>query len=189
VAFSSQANYTDRATVACRRSYCQLFQIEGVAWSAQRIPGRYFGFLDRSRYFFIQIAPQLSSRGWVDPIPDPLLLRKSGSAGNRTRDLWICSQELWPLDHNWLLYSWTGLHYTMISGCDVAICCPYISVVMMISIFWFILLLSPLTVNRRFWGICCQQLQGRRIKIFFFLWELDILMKLISTICMCVWYY
>jgi hypothetical protein len=35
----------------------------------------------------------------VDPVPDPLLLRKSDSAGNRTRDLWICSQELWPLDH------------------------------------------------------------------------------------------
>jgi hypothetical protein len=30
-------------------------------------------------------------------VPDPLLLRKSGSAGNRTRDLWVCSQEL--LDH------------------------------------------------------------------------------------------
>jgi hypothetical protein len=35
----------------------------------------------------------------VDPIPDPLLLRKSGSSGNRTRDLWLCSQELWPQDH------------------------------------------------------------------------------------------
>jgi hypothetical protein len=35
----------------------------------------------------------------MDPIPDPLLLRKSGSPGNRTRDLWICSQELWPLDY------------------------------------------------------------------------------------------
>ena len=39
------------------------------------------------------------SRGWVDPVPDPLLLRKSGSAGDRTRDLCICSQKLWPLDH------------------------------------------------------------------------------------------
>jgi hypothetical protein len=28
----------------------------------------------------------------VDPVPDPLLLRKPGSAWNRTRDLWICSQ-------------------------------------------------------------------------------------------------
>jgi len=35
----------------------------------------------------------------VDPVPDPLLLRKSGSAGDRTRDLCICSQKLWPLDH------------------------------------------------------------------------------------------
>jgi hypothetical protein len=38
VVFSPQANYTDRATAACRRSYCQLLRIEGVAWSAQRIP-------------------------------------------------------------------------------------------------------------------------------------------------------
>jgi hypothetical protein len=60
---------------------------------------RILGFLDRSRYYFFQVAPQLYSQGWVDPIPDPLLLRKTGSAGHRTRDLWICSQELWPLDH------------------------------------------------------------------------------------------
>jgi hypothetical protein len=57
-------------------------------------------FLDRSRYFFFfQVAPEFYSRGWVDPVPDPLLLRKSGSVGNRTWGLWICSQELWPLDH------------------------------------------------------------------------------------------
>jgi hypothetical protein len=34
---------------------------------------------------FFQAASQLYSRGWVDPVPDPLLHRKSGSAGNRTR--------------------------------------------------------------------------------------------------------
>jgi hypothetical protein len=61
--------------------------------------GRILDFLDGSRYYFFQVAPQLYSRGWVDPVPDQLLLRKSGSAGNLTRDLWICSQELWPLDH------------------------------------------------------------------------------------------
>jgi hypothetical protein len=43
------------------------------------------GFLDRSSYFFFQVAPQLCLRGWLDPVADPLLLRKSGSAGNRTR--------------------------------------------------------------------------------------------------------
>jgi hypothetical protein len=46
--------------------------------------GRILGFPGRSRYFFFQVAPPLYSQGWVDPIPDPLL-RKSGSAGNRTR--------------------------------------------------------------------------------------------------------
>jgi hypothetical protein len=47
--------------------------------------GRILGFLDQSRYFFFQVAPQLYSRGWVDSVPDPLLLRKSGSARNWTR--------------------------------------------------------------------------------------------------------
>jgi hypothetical protein len=45
--------------------------------------GRILGFLDRSRYFFFQVASQLYSQGWVDPVPDPLL-RKSGRAGNGT---------------------------------------------------------------------------------------------------------
>jgi hypothetical protein len=33
---------------------------------------------------FFQVAPQLYSRGLMDPVPVPLL-RKSGSAGNITR--------------------------------------------------------------------------------------------------------
>jgi hypothetical protein len=41
--------------------------------------GHILGSLDRSRYFFFQIAPQLYSRGQVDPVSDPLLLRKSSS--------------------------------------------------------------------------------------------------------------
>ena len=40
----------------------------------------------------------------MDPVPDPLLLRKSGSAGDRTQDLCICSQKLRPLDHRGGLY-------------------------------------------------------------------------------------
>jgi hypothetical protein len=39
-------------------------------------------------------APHLSSQKLGGPVPDPLLLRKCGSAGNRTRDLWVSSQEL-----------------------------------------------------------------------------------------------
>jgi hypothetical protein len=58
-----------------------------------------FDFLDRSHYCFFQVSPQLSSRGWVDPVPDPLLFRKSGSTGNRTQDPCICSIKHWPLDY------------------------------------------------------------------------------------------
>jgi hypothetical protein len=41
--------------------------------------GRVLGFLDRSRYFIFQAAPQLCSRGSVDHVPDP----ESRSAGNK----------------------------------------------------------------------------------------------------------
>jgi hypothetical protein len=77
-----------------------ILRVEGVAWSAQRIPTAVnFGVLDRCSYFFIPVALQLSSRGWVGPVPDTLLVRQSGSAGNRTRDLWIFSQKFWLLNH------------------------------------------------------------------------------------------
>jgi hypothetical protein len=35
----------------------------------------------------------------VAPVPDQLLLTKSGSAVNRTRDHWVRSRELSPVDH------------------------------------------------------------------------------------------
>jgi hypothetical protein len=47
-----------------RRLWCQLLRIEGVAWSAQRMPTVVnLDFLNQSRYFFFQVASQLSSRG------------------------------------------------------------------------------------------------------------------------------
>jgi hypothetical protein len=63
----------------------KTFEDRGVSRGERGDPyGRILGFLDRSSYIFFQVAPQFYSRGWVDPVPDPLLLRKSGSAGNRT---------------------------------------------------------------------------------------------------------
>jgi hypothetical protein len=70
------------------------FAVEGVAWSAQRIPTAFnVGFLDRSRYFSIQVAPQLPSRGWVDPVPDTYFSEnlvgpgiKPGTSGSVTRN-------------------------------------------------------------------------------------------------------
>jgi hypothetical protein len=81
-------------------SASELYQPSDRRWSAKLMTtfadrgchvsvtdpyGRILGYLDRSRYFFFQVVPQLYSRGWVGSVPDPLLLRKSGSAGNRTR--------------------------------------------------------------------------------------------------------
>jgi hypothetical protein len=53
--------------------------------SATNSHGHILCFLDWSHYYFFQVAPQLYSRGCVDPVPDPLLLRKSGSSKNQTR--------------------------------------------------------------------------------------------------------
>jgi hypothetical protein len=57
---SPRANYTDQSTAACLRSWCQFLWIEGVVWSANRIPtARILGFLDWRRCYFFQVAPQL----------------------------------------------------------------------------------------------------------------------------------
>jgi hypothetical protein len=53
------------------------------------------------------LDPGLYSRGWIDPVPDPLFLRKSGSAGNRAWDLWIYNQEFWSIGHRGGLLSST----------------------------------------------------------------------------------
>jgi hypothetical protein len=37
--------------------------------------GRILGFLDSQPLLFVQVAPQLYSRGWVDPVRDPLILK------------------------------------------------------------------------------------------------------------------
>jgi hypothetical protein len=62
---SPRANYTDRATAACRRSDCQLLRIKGATWSAWRIPWPYSRFSRQEPLLFYQVAPQLYSRGCV----------------------------------------------------------------------------------------------------------------------------
>jgi hypothetical protein len=51
---------------------------------------------------FLQVAPQ----AWVDPVPDPLLLRKSGSVGNRTRTSRFVDRNSWQLEVRTNLQSW-----------------------------------------------------------------------------------
>jgi hypothetical protein len=116
VAFSMQGNYTDLSVTTCRQDNCKLFEVDiGVQQISFPVN---LHFLDLSCYFFIQIAPQLPSWGQVDPVPDQLLLRKSGSTRNRTQNSWICSQGLWPLGHRggWNLI--TSLWYIFCQICN-----------------------------------------------------------------------
>jgi hypothetical protein len=91
VTFSPQATYTYWPIADSRRILVPTFGgYKDVSWSTNILPTAVNPrFLDRSHYILFQVAPQLSSWGWVDPITDPPLLGKCGSAGNRTRDLWL----------------------------------------------------------------------------------------------------
>jgi hypothetical protein len=80
---SLRANYTDRRLSA---KLVPTFADRGCHVVSVTDPyGRILSFLDWSRYFFFQVAPQLYSRCRVDPVPDPLLIRTSASTGNRTQ--------------------------------------------------------------------------------------------------------
>jgi hypothetical protein len=101
VALSLQENYTDWAIATGQRILAPTFADRGVSRGqhGESPTAINLSFLDWNHYFLFQVAHHLSSQGWVDPIPDPLLLRKFGSTGDTTQDLWVCSQEVWPLDH------------------------------------------------------------------------------------------
>ena len=59
------------------RSGCCQMTIQGALWLAKRLSlNLNFSFLNRIRYFSYQVATQLSSRGWVDPVPDLILPEK-----------------------------------------------------------------------------------------------------------------
>jgi hypothetical protein len=103
-------NYIDRATSPLVSKISANLCVRGCNMvSATYLHSHILGFLDRCHYFFFQVAPQLYSWDWVDPIPDPLLLRKSDSAGNRTRALWIATRNS-PLDQRDSLLSSTFHH-------------------------------------------------------------------------------
>jgi hypothetical protein len=82
---SPRANYTDRATAACPWSNCQLLGIEGATWPAWQIPTAvlpYSRFSRQEPLLFYQVAPQLYSRGWVDPRSRPITFFCSARESN-----------------------------------------------------------------------------------------------------------
>jgi hypothetical protein len=81
---SPRANCAYRATAACRRSDCQLFADIGCHVQRDWSVRSYSWFSIQEPLLFYQVAPQLYSRGWVDPVPDPLPFFLD-SARNRNR--------------------------------------------------------------------------------------------------------
>jgi hypothetical protein len=80
VAFSPQANYTDWATATDQRILVPNFVDRGMLrGQCDGIPTAVnLSFLDRSRYFFFKVAPNLSSQG----------LRESRSRPIATQNIW-----------------------------------------------------------------------------------------------------
>jgi hypothetical protein len=102
-----RADYTDRVTAACRRSQCQLLRIYTLsAWN-----------IHKAVLFSFQVAPQLYSRGWMDPVPDPMPLRKSGSEGNRTRASGSVARNYdhYTIEVVWVVHSVIYLYYSPLS--------------------------------------------------------------------------
>jgi hypothetical protein len=56
-----QANYTNRATAACRRSKCQYLRIEGAKWSSGRLDGSLWPYSRLSRPETLFFLPSSSS--------------------------------------------------------------------------------------------------------------------------------
>jgi hypothetical protein len=83
VAFSPQANYTDWATDIGLQILVLTFADRGVSHGQRgRTPTIVnLSFVDRSHYFFFQVVPHLSSRGWVDPVPNTMLLAPGIESG------------------------------------------------------------------------------------------------------------
>ena len=71
VALQHRRVKTDRQVVTTR------WQYKGALWLAMRLSlNLNFSFLNRILLLLIQVPTQLSSRGWVDPVPDPILPEK-----------------------------------------------------------------------------------------------------------------
>jgi hypothetical protein len=77
--FQSGRNSIDWATANGRRILVPTSVDRGVSrvQCGGTLTAINLSFLDRSPCSFFQVAPQLCSRGWVDPVPDPQVLRKS----------------------------------------------------------------------------------------------------------------
>jgi hypothetical protein len=78
VTFGPQANYIDSATATCWRNLVPTFADRGVLRGQRGGSSTVvnLSFLDRSRYFFFQVAPHLSSQRLSGPRSRPNATQK-----------------------------------------------------------------------------------------------------------------
>ena len=71
---NEKADYFIRGATALKS--CHM-AVQGALWLAKRLSlNLNFSFLNQISLLLIQVATQLSSQVWVDPIPDPILPEK-----------------------------------------------------------------------------------------------------------------
>jgi hypothetical protein len=92
--FGPRTNYTDRAIAACWRSSVNFCRYRVLRGKRNGFPRSLSRFSRLEPLLFLPSSSSVVLTRLSGPDPDPLLLRKSGSTGNRTQDLWICSQKL-----------------------------------------------------------------------------------------------
>jgi hypothetical protein len=92
-------------------------RVECVAWLAQRIfTALNLDFLTGVAIFRTGISSIILLR-LSGPLPDTLLVRKYGRAGNTIWTFWISSQGLWPLDHRCGPTTNMALIWTVVWAC------------------------------------------------------------------------
>ena len=95
--------------------------VQGTLWLAKRLSlNLNFSFLNMILYFSYQIATQLFSRGWVDPVPDPILPEKflKFSRESNPGPLEWQSDVLSTIPNRWSFFLLSFFIYIYISECS-----------------------------------------------------------------------
>jgi hypothetical protein len=76
-----------------------FLRMKGATWSAWRIPTAYFWLSRPEPLLFLPSSSSIVLMRLSGPRSRPTISQKIWYRRKSNPDLWICSQELWPLDH------------------------------------------------------------------------------------------
>jgi hypothetical protein len=108
---SPRMNYTDRATAACWWSQYQLLADRGVSRSQRDRSLQPYCRLSRPEPLLFPSNSSTVVLTWLSGLRStPTTSQKIWYRWQSKPDLWICRQELWPLDHRGGLLSSTSIY-------------------------------------------------------------------------------